>query len=71
MKRLLQYIFEGNGQGALYNRVRLPVNLITANTYVPGKHGILIRINNVMKRLAVSTKASYTFNESIAKSLKK
>ena len=70
MKRLLQYIFEGSGQGALYNKVRLPVNLITANTYIPGKHGLLIRINNVMKRLAVSTKASYNFNESIVKSLK-
>lgn len=70
MGRLLQYIFEGSGQGALYNKVRLPVNLITANTYVPGEHGLLIRINNVMKRLAVSTKASYNFNESIVKSLK-
>ena len=70
MRRLLQYIFEGSGQGALYNKVRLPVNLVTANTYVEGKHGILIRINNVMKRLAVSTKASYNFNESIVKSLK-
>lgn len=70
MRRLLQYIFEGSGQGALYNKVRLPVNLVTANAYVEGKHGILIRINNVMKRLAVSTNASYNFNESIVKSLK-
>lgn len=70
MNRLLQYIFEGSGQGALYNKVRLPVNLISANTYIEGKHGILIRVNNVMKRLAVSTKASYNFNEGIVKSLK-
>ena len=71
MRRLLQHIFEGSGQGALYNKVRLPVNLITANTYVEGEYGLLIRINNVMKRLAVSTKASYNFNESIVTSLKK
>lgn len=71
MRRLLQHIFEGSGQGALYNKVRLPVNLITANTYVEGKYGLPIRINNVMKRLAVSTKASYNFNESIVTSLKK
>lgn len=68
MKKLLEYIFE---KSDLYNKVRLPVNLTDSNTFVEGKYGLPIRINNVMKRLAVSTKASYDFNESIVNSLKK
>lgn len=70
MRRLLQYIFEGSGQGALYNKVKIPVDLVSANTYIEGQHEMLIRINNVMKRLAVPTYATYNFNESIASSLK-
>ena len=68
IKKLLEHIFE---KSDLYNKVRLPVNLIDSNKYIDGKYGLPIRINNVMKRLAVSTKASYDFNESIVNSLKK
>lgn len=70
MSKLLQYIFAND----MHNKVPIPSGILEANKFIEGDGGVLIRLNNVMKRLAVPSKVSYNFTPTMleaAKDLKK
>ena len=67
MSRLLKYIF-ANG---MHNKVPIPTGILEANERIEGDGGIIIRLNNVMKRLAVPSKVSYNFTPTILQEAQK
>jgi hypothetical protein len=66
MSKLLKYIF-ANG---MHNKVEIPSGILEANQRIEGDGGIIIRLNNVMKRLAVPSKTSYNFTPSMLQAAK-
>ena len=66
MSKLLKYIFASG----LHNKVQIPSGILEANQRIEGDGGIIIRLNNVMKRLAVPSKTSYNFTPTMLQTAK-